>query len=59
MHDAQVCYACLDETDRLREDGAVVRGVVRDHELKREYQQLLQERYRGTWDSAGRTRSHS
>jgi hypothetical protein len=33
--------------------------VLLDHELKREYQQLLQERYRGTWDSAGRTRSHS
>ena len=38
----------------MREDGAFIRRVVLDHELKREYQQFLQERNRGKSDSDGR-----
>ena len=54
MHDAQVYRAYLKEAERLREDGASIRRVVLDHELKREYQQFLQERNRGKSDSDGR-----
>ena len=54
MHDAQVYRAYLKEAERLREDGAFIRRVVLDHELKREYQQFLQERNRGKSDSDGR-----
>jgi hypothetical protein len=54
MHDAQVYRAYLKEADRLREDGASIRRLVLDHELKREYQQFLQERNRGKSDSDGR-----
>ena len=36
MHDAQVYRAYLNDAERLREDGAVIRRVVLDHELKRE-----------------------
>jgi hypothetical protein len=53
-HDAQVYRAYLKEAERLREDGAFIRRVVLDHELKREYQQFLQERNRGKSDSDGR-----
>jgi DNA-binding PadR family transcriptional regulator len=54
MHDSHVHRAYLKEADRLREDGAFIRRVVLDHELKREYQQFLQERNRGKSDSDGR-----
>jgi hypothetical protein len=54
MHDAQVYRAYLKEAERLREDDASIRRVVLDHELKREYQQFLQERNRGKSDSDGR-----
>ena len=54
MHDAQVYRAYLKEGERLREDGASIGRVVLDHELKREYQQFLQERNRGKSDSDGR-----
>ena len=54
MHDAQVYRAYFKEAERLREDGASIRRVVLDHELKREYQQFLQERNRGKSDSDGR-----
>lgn len=40
MHDAQVYRAYLKDAERLREDGAFIRRVVLDHELKREYQQF-------------------
>jgi len=40
-HDAQVDRAYLKEAERLREDGAFIRRVILDHELKREYQQFL------------------
>jgi hypothetical protein len=54
MHDAQVYRAYLKDAERLREGGASIRRVVLDHELKREYQQFLQERNRGKSDSDGR-----
>jgi hypothetical protein len=54
MHDAQVYRAYLKDAERLRESGASVRRVVLDHELKREYQQFLQERNRGKSDGDGR-----
>src|SRR2546427_12719263 len=46
--------ACLREEQRLREEGANIRGVVLEHEFKREYQQWLQEHNRGRADSDGR-----
>jgi hypothetical protein len=54
MHDAQVYRAYLKDAERLRDSGASIRRVVLDHELKREYQQFLQERNRGKSDSDGR-----
>src|SRR5579864_1526675 len=54
MHDAHVYRAYLKEAERLREQGASIRRVVLDNELKREYQQFLQERNRGRSDSDGR-----
>jgi len=53
-HDAQVYRAYLQEADRLREEGAHIHRVLLDDELKREYQQFLQERTRGQDDSDGR-----
>ena len=53
-HDAQVYRAYLKDAGRLREEGAFIRRVVLDHELKREYQQFLQERNRGKSESDGR-----
>jgi len=53
-HDAQVYRAYLKDADRLREEGAFIHRVILDHELKREYQQFLQERNRGKSESDGR-----
>lgn len=53
-HDVQLYRAYLREEERLREQGADIRGVVLDHELKREYQEWLQEHNRGRSDSDGR-----
>src|ERR1700730_9776869 len=53
-HDAQVYRAYLKEAERLREDGAHIHRVLLDDELKREYQQFLQERNREREDSDGR-----
>jgi DNA-binding MarR family transcriptional regulator len=53
-HDALVYRACRDAEERLRAQGGHVRRVVLDYELKREYQQFLQERNRGRADSTGR-----
>jgi len=53
-HDAQLYAAFLREEERLRDEGADVRGVVLEHELKREYQEWLQEHNRGRSDSDGR-----
>jgi hypothetical protein len=54
MHDAQVYRAYLKDAERLREDGAFIRRVILDNELKRECQQFLQERNRGESESDGR-----
>ena len=54
MHDAQVYRAYLKDAERLHEDGAFIRRVILDNELKREYQQFLQERNRGKSESDGR-----
>jgi hypothetical protein len=53
-HDAQLYRAYLREEERLREQGSDVRRVVLDHDLKREYQEWLQEHNRGRADSDGR-----
>jgi hypothetical protein len=53
-HDSQVYRAYLKEAERLREDGAHIHRVLLDDELKREYQQFLQERNRDQEDSDGR-----
>jgi hypothetical protein len=53
-HDAGVYRAYLRAEERLRSGGADVRRVILDYELKREYQQFLQERNRGRPDSTGR-----
>ena len=39
-HDAQVYRAYLKEAERLREEGAFIRRVILDHELKRDCQQF-------------------
>jgi hypothetical protein len=54
LHDAKVYQAYEREAERLREDGAVIHRVMLDTELKREYQQFLQENNRGKSDSDGR-----
>ncbi len=54
LHDAKVYQAYEREAERLREDGAVIHRVILDTELKREYQQFLQEHNRGKSDSDGR-----
>jgi hypothetical protein len=53
-HDVQLYRAYLREEARLRDEGADIRGVVIDHEMKREYQEWLQEHNRGRSDSDGR-----
>jgi hypothetical protein len=53
-HDAQVYRACRDAEAQVRDQGGHVRRVVLDYELKREYQDFLQERNRGRADSTGR-----
>jgi hypothetical protein len=54
LHDAKVYRAYEREVEHLREDGAVINRVMLDTELKREYQQFLQEHNRGKSDSDGR-----
>jgi hypothetical protein len=53
-HDASLYRAYLRAEERLREQGAEIRGVVLEHDLKREYQEWLQEHNRGRPDSDGR-----
>jgi len=53
-HDAQLYDAYLREEEHLRDQGADVRRVVLEQELKREYQEWLQEHNRGRSDSDGR-----
>jgi hypothetical protein len=47
-HDAQIYTAYLCEAERLLERGARIERVVLDYELKREYQEWLHERDRGS-----------
>jgi hypothetical protein len=54
-HDAQVYRAYRDVAAQIRGQGGRARRVVLDYELKREYQQFLQERNRGWADSTGRS----
>lgn len=53
-HDAKVYAAYLRAAERLQEQGARIRRVVLDLEVKRDYQRFLQERNRGRGDSDGR-----
>ena len=53
-HDAQVYRAYLHAAERLAEEGARVERVTLEHDLKREYQQFLQEPNRGRSGSDGR-----
>ena len=53
-HDAQLYYAYLKVAERLVEQGARVERVTLEHDLKRDYQQFLQEPNRGRSDSDGR-----
>jgi hypothetical protein len=54
QHDAQLFRAYVETEDRLREKGAEIQGVVLEVDLKREYQQFLQEHNRDRRDSDGR-----
>jgi hypothetical protein len=53
-HDASLYRAYLRAEERLRGQGADVRRVVLENDLKREYQRWLQEHNRGRPDSDGR-----
>lgn len=53
-HDAQLYRAYERAADRLQAQGTRIERVVLDYELKREYQQFLQERNRNRSDSDGR-----
>jgi hypothetical protein len=53
-HDVQVYRAYIHEEQRLCDAGAEIHRVVLEQELKREYQQWLQESNRGRPDSDGR-----
>lgn len=53
-HDSRVYGAYLRTADRLREDGAHIRRVVLENELKGEYQRFLQDANRDRPDSDGR-----
>ena len=53
-HDVQVYRAYRREEERLRDAGADIHRIVLEQELKREYQEWLQEPNRGRPDSDGR-----
>lgn len=53
-HDTQVYRAYLREAERLQAEGADIHRVILENELKREYQEFLQERNRDREDSDGR-----
>jgi len=53
-HDASLYGAYLSIEERLRDEGADIRRVVLEEDLKREYQSFLQEHNRGRPDSDGR-----
>jgi hypothetical protein len=53
-HDVQVYRACRDAEAQIRDQRGRIRRIVLDYELKRAYQQFLQERNRGWAHSTGR-----
>lgn len=53
-HDAHLYRAYMQEAERLRDDGAHIHRVVLENDLKREYQEFLQEPNRNRDDSDGR-----
>jgi hypothetical protein len=53
-HDAQLFRAYLEVEQRLRSEGARVERIVLERDLRREYQEFLQERNRDRADSDGR-----
>lgn len=53
-HDVQLYAAYLREEERLRQQGAEIHRVILEQELKREYQEWLQDGNRGRPDSDGR-----
>ena len=53
-HDAELCRAYTEEAERLRDEGANIHRIVLENDLKREYQEFLQERNRDRDDSDGR-----
>lgn len=55
-HDSRLYQAYVRAAERLVGRGARLRRVVLDHELKREYQEFLQEANRGRRDGDGRPR---
>ena len=55
-HDAALYRAYQKSADRLQDDGVEIHRVVLDYELKREYQEFLQELNRDRADSDGRPR---
>jgi hypothetical protein len=58
QHDSDLFRACLEVERRLREQGADIDRIVLDVDLRREYQQWLQEHNRGRADSDGRPDRH-
>jgi hypothetical protein len=53
-HDAHLYRAYMDEAERLRDDGAHIHRIILENDLKREYQEFLQEPNRNRDDSDGR-----
>jgi hypothetical protein len=53
-HDAELYRAFTEEAERLRDEGANIHRIVLENDLKREYQEFLQERNRDRDDSDGR-----
>jgi hypothetical protein len=53
-HDAELYRAYTEEAERLRDEGANIHRIVLENDLKREYQEFLQERNRDRDDSDGR-----
>ena len=53
-HDAELYRAYTEEAERLRDEGANIHRIVLENDLKREYQEFLQERNRDCDDSDGR-----
>src|SRR3954454_19578339 len=54
QHDAQLFQAYREVEQRLREDGAQIERIVLERDLRREYQEFLQEHNRDRPDSDGR-----